>query len=878
MRKNIMHEDIQAIATIISETNLAGIDRRLRETAILLRDPTQASAIDSNKLKLAQLEIARAFIQKHPALTPDWRISILCFQELYDFFIEAKEIENHQTMAMFCWYLLLKRVIYGAVPAQKLIVLGEAFFDEPTKFAAFLYWLLSNHVDPRDIVDSNILHRYFALHVINMEELQKTFQLLSKCGNSTEGFLNFISSVSCECSGLIDYREESGGFRSYNLMGTYFQHTYHAGAFSRSSIDQHPLIDTENVLSQGAHFFHLFGWKFLMSINNIWSEKYREIIYQLIDSSSSALFLNEFPIKVLSGELDRDITTSILQVFRAWNEEVEQYDAYLIKLNPFYLHTITLPASPNECVRGALKQLSSEKRFQAIYHLSYLSALCIKLESMEAYQIEYNALLKTIFDFIFPIGNSLGDSVIQKIYDILPQMKVYFESAVTQFTQEVFARIEDFLNNRCDYDAVELMWGSYLTHFNFSKYLYPDLAEKTSYPPSKFHLKTHALECFFKYYEDQQIPFSAIELSKKICDNDDQRLRTLQEAVCITKNDQLINHIIDQMLQCNNDFSARFFHSSFGVNNSIIQHAFDHFSETKLLSFLKEIQYTEDQFFNTCALAVYKNNGVVFFNLIESELFTPEISLKCIHAILENSMFSLLHEFTLAKLMDSPSLNLASRTFIYDLFIVAIKQGRNDIVRFFAQKEKSQLLVESAIKAGAKCAAENCHYETLLYLCGFSDEIENTIIQKNNISLLVEMISTYEAQMLSSPYDFKAMLTYKNENNENLLHLIVNNRSLDMLKTYVDLLKKTLNQNEISDLLSSRSAFGFLPYCELVREENTPNARQINDYLNQMRDEYTPQLHPTNLFATPKPRGKASKRGREEAEFDHDSLLALLNL
>src|SRR3990167_2027791 len=67
------------------------------------------------------------------------------------------------------WLAHFSQILATQEPATGLIPLALNYFYEPQKLTAFLMWLLSKNTRPKRIMQSNLLHRFFLMHMISME-------------------------------------------------------------------------------------------------------------------------------------------------------------------------------------------------------------------------------------------------------------------------------------------------------------------------------------------------------------------------------------------------------------------------------------------------------------------------------------------------------------------------------------------------------------------------------------------------------------------------------------------------------------------------------------------------------------------------------------
>lgn len=79
------------------------------------------------------------------------------------------KLNDKLTLAIQSWLQHFSQMLATQEPAIDLIPLALNYFYEPQKLTAFLMWLLSKNTTPKQIIESNLLQRFFLMHMISME-------------------------------------------------------------------------------------------------------------------------------------------------------------------------------------------------------------------------------------------------------------------------------------------------------------------------------------------------------------------------------------------------------------------------------------------------------------------------------------------------------------------------------------------------------------------------------------------------------------------------------------------------------------------------------------------------------------------------------------
>ena len=505
--------DITKLIPIISNNSLSDIERQLRIIAI-----TQGSA-DDRKL----FALAHAFKSTHPELPVNWRDPIVHYGLLADWFNQASTIEDHEKNAMGCWYLAIAETISEEIQANEMIKLGLAYLSDPYKFTAFLVWLIENDVHPKEIINHGLLQKYFSYTIFSIDTLHKTYALLKNVSDKVDIFLQHARHVSCALNGFINLELEDKWYRSYNVLGDFFDHEMFKAAWTSTPVIYLPVLSANH----GGKFFDLFDWTFITALDlEVFHHKL--LFLNILQQGARDKLLSEFSQRSLIGELNEASVNALLKCIA--NYYYAETLIELIQKEPFYIHTFMykLPVVMyfTDVIDTACEQLSTNDYYKTLAHIPLLVRL-VQKSVIATTDVIREKLLRMIVDIIVKYTNGFPDDVLDALHPIKFLLKPHCEK-----------KIGDLYNTLLfytDYDTLETQWSAQLPLVELIKYLYPEFSKTLDYPYSKWDLKI--------FYVTQMKDLQLTAVLSEICTPETEK-RSLQEMIFKINNFQIIMQLI----------------------------------------------------------------------------------------------------------------------------------------------------------------------------------------------------------------------------------------------------------------------------------------------------------------------------------------------
>lgn len=774
-----MRNTIRQLADIISSHDQDKIQRELRIIALSPKNSGDAQEQTAKEEQKKVLLLAQNFITQKGKPAENWRTSTTCFEALTDWFEQTTHIENHLPLSMMSWCCQLEQTLPNSINPNRIITLGSAYYAEPHKFMGFLYWLLESGVESAFIIQSTLLHRFFAYHAFEMTIIGKSYALLAKLSNRLDAFLSFLNNNSCGMRGFTNNTHDDGTYYSCNLLGTFF--THHA-LLRDYNLKETPTLYLESIHCHFAEqLFYLFGWELLKKLN--YSDGTNQLFLQkLLQSEVKTKILSELPFNVLQGQFSISFTNVILIVIRqSYNPE----ELLAITLTePFYIHAAGLNLGTflfEPHLRTIINTLCTSAKYNTLHHLPFLATLASALSNASPITLsgtnwntaEINLILKTIVDIILPYGNTIYDDAIQPIHNILTKLWPFFLEKMTQLARNIDTAIHDFNYNDIDYDTLTHTWGSQLSTCNLLFSLEPKLPQAASYPRTIYQLHARVLQnkCALCIADDELLPLESM-LSNMTPDASTQK-RILQETLIDPFSQAAL---IEAILNYRTPFfsAESLLIQAFGNTNSVLFHAFT--TENETLSELLLI--------NTLKKTVLPNG-------------------------------------TLTALLDA-----------------AIEYNKVHYTKSLCNLNGVNQLMPNDIESalfGAAIQWEVWHVIGLL--CGLSgDENVNPILIKaNNIHLYFDVIKKYQ-EHYCTPVAPADAFQYKNDNDETPLHFAANHFTMEQFKNIFAALRITYSTEpqEIAALLNAQTKSNQRVECTT----DHPEKEAINAFLHALRDEY----------------------------------------
>lgn len=547
----------------------AEIESQLRANAALQRSTGSDDAQDQLQSEKIALTLARAFKLTYPETT-QWPSQFDCYMALTDWLSQECTHEHHERFAMWSSYKLIA-LEFHEIPIHDLVLLGEAFLPEPSKFAGNLLSMIenSNSESVENVFQKicTLMQKYFAYHVHDLTQIHSTYALLRNTSPRMDSLLSRVATVSCNLRGFVNQELTDGRFRSHNVLGNFFEHN------NPLELNNTPLKSTVMLAgplsaTQVKKMFRLFDWVFVNQLDFA-REKHLSLFRNILDDTQSP-FIFEFVKRVLEGLLDDGIVLALSQCI---TDHFESERETLINLHPFFIHTLIGRMSDSPAaVRAAIEKLITQPAYKTISHVSLLAKLLRKVGSLPERVTIKEKILGVIFDIIAPYGNTLSDKIIFILGTIGIEFEPVFESKLRQLFKNLSDALADLVENKIDYDALQLMWGNQLSLVNLTVYLYPWFLETISYPYTKYDLKMLTVQKIFEHSEEHRTRFKLEQSLAMMCATNEDRDRTLREILIKTNNDRLIEAILTEIAK--KHYVSKFVFESFGDGKNILQHVF----------------------------------------------------------------------------------------------------------------------------------------------------------------------------------------------------------------------------------------------------------------------------------------------------------------
>ncbi len=844
---------IKNIADIISTHDLEKIQRDLRNIALSPKNADDAQAQTKTSEQKKALLLAQDFITQKGKPADNWRTSTACFEALTDWFEQATQIENHLQLSMISWYCQLEQMLTHSINPNRIITLGSAYYAEPHKFIGFLYWLLENGTEQSFIIQSNILHLFFAYHAFEMTTLENSYALLANLSNRVNLFLLILKNCSCNMRGFINNEQEDGTYYSYNLLGTFFTH--------HTLLREYTIRETANLylestyLNSAEQLFYLFGWELLKKLN--YTDRVNQsIFHKLLQSEMKTKILSEFPTIILQGQLPTLFANSIFLIIRESYHPDELFA--ITQREPFFIHAAgpNLHTAPLESqLNSIINALCSNSKYHTLHHLPFLVTLTTKLEGGYSAALfgtnwntrEINLILKTIVDIILPHGNTIYDEAIRPILHIIRRLTPFFIEEITSLAHNIDTAILNFNYGEINYETLTHTWGSQLSTCNLIFSLLPNLPDASSYPRTIYQLHTRVLQkkCALCIVNEEAFPLENM-LSTINPDAAIQK-RILQETLVDPLSQAaLIETILNYTTPAFSSTSLVFEH--FGTTISVLFHAFTTQNEALSRLLLSKKIATDEHLFGIIETTL-SNNQINQFNLAWSHLEFDEtnqvaITQLLLQCIRNESIHSETREICFTKIftfLQTLGESILTRDTLTGLFAETIKYSHVTYTKILCNLNGANQLSPRDIKTALFDTAIQWEtWDIIAFLCGLSGDItvKPTLIKANNIDLYFNIIKKYKEYYEKDIAPTNAFL-YTNDNNETPLHFAANYCTFDKFKKIFHELRKTFaaEPEKIAALLHATTKSNQIVECTTDHRAK----ESINTFLIERRAEYQEQ-------------------------------------
>lgn len=859
-------DDIKNLADILAKHHFNDVARMLQVTSLSLRNTSDDNVVNKLKNQQRLLLIARDFLRDQSITDNDWRQSSACFEQLTDWFDSAPHIENHKQLSMLSWYLQLDRILSSKIQPAHIIVLGAAYFGEPNKFAAFLYWLLENDVSIVNIVNSKILHRYFAYHICDISVLHQTYALLANRSQKSGAFLEQANTIPSQMRGFANHQHEDGALSSYNILGGLFAHNDTIEVVNENALKKLEFhINFEDMHSE---LFDLFGWE-LINVLNFKMHSHRSILKALIRSSSRQKILDNLPQYILSGKFSKETgmiilscIASVMPIYNTPNNDNTLFD--LIKSEPFYIHALQNNAlnSPlfSQLGRNEIIQtLCTDVKYKNMYHLPYLVRLSKSLTEGMCYllgeytSVEHSQVLEVIFNLLLESGSALFDEDFKLIIPIIPELIPLIRNKMDEYSNNINAAIDAINHGNSDYEALFHLWGSQLSHVNLFKRIDRALSLEYIYPFIIYQLHAKILQDNFASCARENRPFELKALLEVLSEDPGRRLRIMQESLysdCISES--LIEAILDLATELN--ILEQCIMQSFGDERSVLYYAYTSNNIVLRRQILPRISMEDDVILSIINTAIVMRDVLGLDRIISLIQMTNSIRNKTMSFLLnyvENTrpnsgnmlLYASVWSCYLNKLhffLNTANADTLLKEHIVSIFRLGVQYSRLYILYSTCRLTGENALLASEINMALEQAADRAQWRVLAVLCGLEMEIllNPSTFKQGNISLYLSMVERYREN--TGIENITEALIYVNSDEESLLHIAANHCSFKMFRKCFLYLEKHLSNRDLQRVLEMTTASGEALQCE---EENK-DQQKINDYIEIQRKHYSTIVSP----------------------------------
>ncbi|OGT49157.1 MAG: hypothetical protein A3E82_09415 [Gammaproteobacteria bacterium RIFCSPHIGHO2_12_FULL_38_11] len=862
-------ENLLALANILASHDRDTIQRTIRSTVFSKIPP------EKKQSALQTLRLAETYINANPPLPENWRTSPNCFRDLSNYFITQTTIDDYEEKALCCWYLLLNETLPDDFSFQEIIVMGNAYLPEPHQFAAFIIFLLDKKVSPTSIKQSKLLYHYFQYNIADIASITRTYALIQHGSETTQAFLAQLVNTACLLRGFINHSKQ-GKYQSYNLMGDTFLHT--KPIIHHAQKDENKIFITPYYETYASVLFQLFEFEFIKILLNCDSRDkgIAANIYDiLLKSKHKKHFLNEIPLRILTGEINYFHACLLLNsIGSAYSYPLcLDYGPHpdllaAITENPFYVHIAPEFLLSHQITSEAIYKLCANQHSQTIHHLPFLINLSAKLNNQHLEDLN-NKIFDTIYNYLITVGNEFPVACESMITQHCSKLEARFEKKLAMYANNLDTVMNDFLYGKCNYQTIEEMAGEQLNCVNLIKRLFPELLVTLDYPFGYYVLIHRLIEKAFYHPQknetlvlQQAFPSNVLYT---ITDDIQRRIRILQECLLLSKNIDFSREIILFSNKQDNEFTACFYHTEFGNKT----YAFDFIASQQNGEFrewaFSVIQVSDTEMLNAIKRSIINKSDQTTIHLLQSTQLTELSALNAINYLITEGKTND-HAFIERCILIMPPA-VFSKNLITLVTQYAVKMSNQKIVRFVCTALSENKFPEDFVKTTAYALLPSKNWGMIKLMCGLSSEpLNQNPIKKNNIDLLIDVLNLRIGKSTIIEFYQKdiireAFCVYDKKNT--LFHLAANSGCYQTFFNTFSFFEKHLVPESIYDFLYAKNAAGDIPACPL----NLCDAKEINEFLNNKKEEYKNKFHFELPDGTPWRRPGNYKRTRVEYSF-----------
>ena len=238
-----------------------------------------------------------------------------------------------------------------------ILCMGENYFYDPNELAAFIIYLLGS-LSEQDIINSNLLHRFFLLHYsVEIESVGSFYTLLENLNHpKVNKLLTLAKSIAPGIEGVMVNKPtvEQNKYTSLSLCGSEFCHIEKIKVTRKPTQDL-PTFAPDHSDKNYAAIFEVFGLTILSHISSALSNTNIRLVH---------FFLKSVPEKILSEMLSifesQESLSKTIPIFTSFfNQNNQLFNATILKY-PFYILLLTRVSShtiTNNTIKSALESI-----------------------------------------------------------------------------------------------------------------------------------------------------------------------------------------------------------------------------------------------------------------------------------------------------------------------------------------------------------------------------------------------------------------------------------------------------------------------------------------------------------------------------------------
>ena len=424
-----------------------------------------------------------------------------------------------------------------------ILCMGENYFYDPNELAAFIIYLLGS-LSEQDIINSNLLHRFFLLHYsVEIESVGSFYTLLENLNHpKVNKLLTLAKSIAPGIEGVMVNKPtvEQNKYTSLSLCGSEFCHIEKIKVTRKPTRDL-PTFAPDHSDKNYAAIFEVFGLTILSHISSALSNTNIRLVH---------FFLKSVPEKILSEMLSifesQESLSKTIPIFTSFfnqnnqlfNATILKYPLYILLLTRVSSHTIT-----NNTIKSALEsivEMQSQKLcpfsisllFNLYTYIDKHSNLSEELKDKIRYYI-FNQTLEA-YKRDEPAINSLDIS-----------LSIRLMPAFSLMTMERIKKLVDEQKQYITYDDIKLAWfNTHRTEIIALNKLSLLLHLNKGYCPSNAHqFRVIVLESALITHGDVIDISELMQITGIVLNEEENKEIVLLECLLTVQNDKLFNMI-----------------------------------------------------------------------------------------------------------------------------------------------------------------------------------------------------------------------------------------------------------------------------------------------------------------------------------------------